>query len=116
TSIDSAALVNDMFATGEENQTPTSYRVMWACTIGAVAGSLLIISPSSGIATLQEVVIIVAFPFFLVQFVMMFSLLKGMSEDAAAVRRVQTRQWEKTDTPEKLEEHSSQPAPGYDDE
>lgn len=116
TSIDSAALVNDMFATGAENQTPTSYRVMWACTIGAVAGSLLIISPSSGIATLQEVVIIVAFPFFLVQFVMMFSLLKGMSEDAAAVRRVQTRQWEKTDTPEKLEEHSSQPAPGYDDE
>ncbi|WP_053545409.1 BCCT family transporter [Corynebacterium deserti] len=116
TSIDSAALVNDMFATGEENKTPTSYRVMWACTIGAVAGSLLIISPESGIATLQEVVIIVAFPFFLVQFVMMYSLLKGMSEDAAAVRRIQTRQWEKTDTPEKLEEHSSQPAPGYDED
>lgn len=116
TSIDSAALVTDMFATGEENKTPTSYRVMWACTVGAVAGSLLIISPESGIATLQEVVIIVAFPFFLVQFVMMFSLLKGMSEDAAAVRQIKTRKWDKTDTPEKLEEHSNQPAPGYDEE
>ncbi|MBD8029088.1 BCCT family transporter [Corynebacterium gallinarum] len=116
TSIDSAALVNDMFATGEENKTPTSYRIMWACTIGAVAGSLLIISPESGIATLQEVVIIVAFPFFLVQFIMMYSLLKGMSEDAAATRRVQTRKWEKTDTPEKLEEHQSRPAPGYDED
>lgn len=116
TSIDSAALVNDMFATGEENQTPTYYRVLWAIVIGAVAGALLIISPEAGIATLQEVVIIVAFPFFLVQFVMMYSLIKGMTDDAAATRQIRTRRWEKTDTPEKLEKHESQPAPGYDEE
>ncbi|WP_224400721.1 BCCT family transporter [Corynebacterium poyangense] len=116
TSIDSAALVNDMFATGEENQTPTSYRVLWAVVIGAVAGALLIISPESGIATLQEVVIIVAFPFFLVQFVMMYSLIKGMSDDSAAERQIRTRKWEKTDSAEKLEAHESRPAPGYDEE
>ena len=111
TSIDSAALVNDMFATGEENQTPTYYRVGWAIAIGAVAGALLLISPESGIATLQEVVIIVALPFFLMQFVMMYSLVKGMVDDASAQRRIRTRQWEKTDTPEKLEEHEARPAP-----
>ncbi len=116
TSIDSAALVNDMFATGEENQTPTYYRVGWAIAIGAVAGALLIISPESGIATLQEVVIIVALPFFLMQFVMMYSLVKGMVDDASAQRRIRTRQWEKTDTPEKLEEHEARPAPGFDEE
>lgn len=116
TSIDSAAMINDMFATGAENLTPTWYRVLWAVTIGAVAAALLIISPEAGIATLQEVVIIVALPFFLMQFVMMYSLIKGMSDDAAFGRKVRTRQWEKTDTAEKLEEHESRPAPGYDDD
>lgn len=116
TSIDLAAMVNDMFATGEENQTPTDYRVLWALVIGAVAGALLIISPESGIATLQEVVIIVALPFFLMQFVMMYSLVKGMSDDAAAQRHLETRRWEKTDTAEELQDHESRPAPGYDEE
>nr|WP_152821209.1 MULTISPECIES: BCCT family transporter [unclassified Corynebacterium] len=116
TSIDSAALVNDMFATGEEEKTPTWYRVFWAVMIGAVCTALLLISPETGIASLQEVVIIVAFPFFLMQFVMMYSLLKGMSDDAAATRLVRTRRWERTDSAEKLEEHENRPAPGYDDE
>ncbi|AKK03654.1 BCCT family transporter [Corynebacterium epidermidicanis] len=116
TSIDSAAMVNDMIATGEENKAPTSYRILWAVLIGAVAGALLLISPNAGIATLQEVVIIVALPFFVMQFLMMFSLVKGMSDDSAARRRTRTRQWQKTDTPEKLEAHESQPAPGYDED
>ncbi|WIM70276.1 BCCT family transporter [Corynebacterium suedekumii] len=116
TSIDSAALVNDMFATGEEDTSPTSYRIGWALAIGAVAGALLLISPATGIATLQEVVIIVAFPFFLMQFIMMYSLVKGMSDDVAAQRQLRTRQWEKTDTAEKLEAYESRPAPGYDAE
>ncbi|MFV8380697.1 BCCT family transporter [Corynebacterium hindlerae] len=116
TSIDSAAMVTDMMSTGEENKSPTSYRVLWALLIGAVAGALLLISPETGIATLQEVVIIVALPFFLMQFVMMYSLVKGMTDDSAARRRVVTRQWEKTDTAEKLEAHEALPAPGYDEE
>ncbi|MDU0479283.1 BCCT family transporter [Staphylococcus chromogenes] len=116
TSIDSAAMVNDMISTGEENKSPVGYRILWAVLIGAVAASLLLVSPDTGIATLQEVVIIVALPFFLMQFVMMYSLVKGMSDDAAARRRVSTRQWDVTDTPEKLEAHEAQPAPGYDDD
>lgn len=116
TSIDSAALVIDMFATGEEEKTPTYYRVGWAIAIGAVAGSLLLISPETGIATLQEVVIIVALPFFIIQFIMMYSLVKGMVDDSAATPQLRTRQWEKADTPEKLEAYESRPAPGYDEE
>lgn len=116
TSIDSAALVIDMFATGEEEKTPTYYRVGWAIAIGAVAGSLLLISPETGIATLQEVVIIIALPFFVIHFIMMYSLVKGMVDDSAANPQPRTRQWEKTDTPEKLESYESRPAPGYDEE
>lgn len=116
TSMDSAGMVTDMFATGEEDKTPTWYRILWTVAIGLVAGSLLVLSPDTGISTLQEVVIIIAFPFFITQFVMMYSLIKGMSDDSAARRRVQTRRWEKTDTAEKLEAHEAQPAPGYDED
>ena len=116
TSIDSAALVVDMFATGEEEKTPTWYRVGWALSIGAVTGSLLLISPETGIATLQEVVIIVALPFFVIQMIMMYSLFKGMLDDSAAPKQLRTRQWEKTDTAEKLLASEARPSPGFDAE
>jgi len=115
TSIDSAALVMDMFTTGEEEATPRYYRVAWAVTVGTVTAALLFIN-DSGIQALQEVVIIIALPFFIVYFIMMFSLVKGMSDDAAAERRFRSRQWEKTDTAEKYEEADAKPAPGYDEE
>ena len=115
TSIDSAALVMDMFTTGEEEATPKYYRVAWAVAVGTVTAALLFIN-DSGIQALQEVVIIIALPFFIVYFIMMFSLVKAMSDDAAAERRFRSRQWEKTDTAEKYEEADAKPAPGYDEE
>lgn len=115
TSIDSAALVMDSFATGDENKSPVYYRIGWAVAVGVVTAALLFIN-DSGIAAIQEVVIIVALPFFVMLFLMMFSLMKAMSDDYAAERRITTRQWDKTDSPEKLEEHESRPAPGYDED
>jgi len=116
TSIDSGALVMDMFATGEENKAPTGYRIGWAVGIGAVTAALLLISPESGIAAIQEVVIIVALPFFLIEFFMMWALLKAMSEDRAASRPIKTRRWDRTFDAEALEEAESKPAPGYDED
>ena len=115
TSMDSAAMVMDMFATGEENKSPVYYRVGWVVAAGVVTAALLFIN-DSGIEALQEVVIIIALPFFITYFVMMYSLVKAMSDDSAAERRVRTRTWEKTDTAEKLEEGENKPAPGYDAE
>lgn len=113
TSIDSAAMVMDMYASGEEAKTPSYYRIGWVIAVGVVTGALLFIN-DSGIQALQEVVIIIALPFFITYFVMMFSMVKAMSDDSAAARRVRTRSWDKTDTAEKLEEAESKPAPGYD--
>ncbi|KKO83155.1 BCCT family transporter [Corynebacterium otitidis] len=116
TSMDSAGLVNDMFGTGREDASPTVYRILWACLIGAVAGALLLLGGDTGIETLQQVVIIGAVPFFLMAFVMMASLFKGMHDDAAAARGVRTRKWDTADSPEKLEAYEAVTAPGYDEE
>ena len=116
TSIDSASMVMDMMSTGEENKAPTFYRVLWGVMIGAVAASLLLISGETALEALQSAVIVIGVPFFFLHFVMMYSLVKGMSDDHMAVRKPVTRQWEKTDTPEKLEKHEAVPAPGYDEE
>jgi len=116
TSIDSAALVTDMFSTGEENKAPTIYRVGWAVGIGAVTAALLLISPESGISAIQEVVIIVALPFFLIEFFMMWALVKAMNEDRAAAKPVKTRKWERTFDAQALEEAENKPAPGYDED
>lgn len=116
TSIDSASMVMDMMSTGEENKAPAFYRVLWGVMIGAVAASLLLISGETALEALQSAVIVIGVPFFFLHFVMMYSLVKGMSDDHMAVRKPATRQWEKTDTPEKLEKHEAAPAPGYDEE
>ena len=116
TSIDSAAMVTDMMSTGEENKSPTFYRVLWGVLIGAVSAAVLLIAGEVALEALQSVVIVIGVPFFLLLFVMMYSLLKGMSDDLMAVANPVTRQWAKTDTPEKLEKHEAAPAPGYDDE
>ncbi|MEW4989714.1 BCCT family transporter [Corynebacterium sp. 045007] len=116
TSIDSASMVMDMMSTGEENKAPTFYRVLWGIMIGAVAASLLLISGETALEALQSAVIVIGVPFFFLHFIMMYSLVKGMSDDHMAVRKPVTRQWKKTDTPEKLEKHEAAPAPGYDEE
>ena len=115
TSMDSAAMVIDMFASGEENKSPTYYRVGWVVAVGLVTGALLFIN-DSGIDALQQVVIIIALPFFFMYFIMMYSLVKAMNDDSAAARKTRSRTWEKTDTAEKLEEGENKPAPGYDSE
>lgn len=116
TSIDSASMVMDMMSTGEENKAPTFYRVLWGVMIGAVAASLLLISGETALEALQSAVIVIGVPFFFLHFIMMYSLVKGMSDDHMAVRKPVTRQWSKADTPEKLEENEAAPAPGYDEE
>ena len=82
----------DTFATGEEAKSPTYYRVAWAIAVGVVTAALLFIN-ESGIQAIQEVVTIVALPFFIMQGFIMVSLLKGMGDDFAAEKRVRTRRW-----------------------
>lgn len=116
TSMDSAAMIMDMFSTGDEDQTPSYYRVMWVVLIGVVCSVIMTIGGETGLQALQEVSIIVGLPFFIIMVVMMYSLLRGMNEDSAARPVVQTRHWEKVINEHTLVEQLENPAPGYDSE
>ncbi|HKM24913.1 MAG TPA: BCCT family transporter, partial [Corynebacterium sp.] len=75
TSVDSAAMVTDMIASGKEPAfAPTHQKVTWAVLMGAVAAVLLAATGEGGLSALQQIIIVIGLPFFVMGFIMMFSL------------------------------------------
>ncbi|MFP8884137.1 BCCT family transporter [Streptomyces mangrovi] len=106
TSSDSASLVVDMLSAGQrEEGGPTRQRVFWAITEGVVAGTLIAATGKSGLDALAEVITVLGLPFFVLAFLMMYSLVRAMRTDfpeltgppAALRRRMErerrTREW-----------------------
>lgn len=116
TSMDSSSMVLDMMANGDERRSTPVQRVVWAVLTGMVAAVLLIGAGEIGLTALQDTITVVGLPFFVLGFIMMASLVKGIRDDAAARPEPRTRQWEPAMTPEALEQQESTPAPGYDPE
>jgi len=89
TSSDSASLVVDMLCVGTPDAGPTRQRVFWGVSEGGLAASLIIlggVTDADGLAALQQVITVIGLPIFILVFVMVFSLLKGLhSEKRAAV-------------------------------
>ncbi len=89
TSSDSASLVVDMLCTGDSDPGPVPQRVFWGVSEGALAASLIILgglTGRDGLAALQQVITVIGLPIFVLVFIMMFSLMKGMhSERGAAI-------------------------------
>lgn len=95
TSADSASLVIDMMATGDQNVIPpTRQRVYWAIMAGLVALALVggagvatiaaageAEEPVSAVATLETVITVVGLPFFIMSFLMMAALIKELRRD-----------------------------------
>ncbi|WJZ00209.1 Glycine betaine transporter OpuD [Corynebacterium hansenii] len=115
TSMDSSSMVLDMMAIGDERKSNSVQRVVWAVLTGLVAAILLIGGGEEGLTALQDTITVVGLPFFVLGFVMMFSLVKGIRDDAAARPEPRTRQWRPAFTPDALETQESTPAPGYDE-
>ena len=111
TSIDSAALVVDMMAAGKDQESPWLQRVTWAVIMGLVAAALLIFTGEGGLSALQQVITVVGLPFFVMGYVMMYSLVKGLRDDLGERTPVVTRQWKRAYTAEELERSESEPAP-----
>lgn len=113
TSVDSSSMVLDMMANGDERRSTPVQRVLWVVLIGLVAGVLLVGAGETGLVALQDTITVVGLPFFILGFIMMASLIKGIKDDAAARPEPRTRQWSPALTPESLEAQESTPAPGY---
>ena len=78
TSSDSGSFVIDMITSGGDPNPPVWQRVFWSFMEGAVAAVLLL---SGGLGALQAGSIASALPFCLVLIVMVFCLLKALSQD-----------------------------------
>ncbi|MCK6212358.1 BCCT family transporter [Georgenia sp. EYE_87] len=100
TSVDSAALVMDTISNGHEDRAPTRQRVFWAVCVGLVAATLLGASGEGGLAALQQVIIVVGLPFFVMGYLMIYSLLRALKEDAGERPPIRTRRWKKVLPPE----------------
>ncbi|HLS73138.1 MAG TPA: BCCT family transporter [Actinomycetaceae bacterium] len=106
TSVDSAGLVIDMIANGWDDidhPAPTRQRVFWTITMGAVAATMLAATGAGGLEALQQVIIVVGLPFFLVGYVMIYSILRALKEDAGEALPLRALRWRRVLPPEEAE-------------
>lgn len=93
TSIDSAALVMDAIANGHEDPAPKKQGIFWAASIGLVSASILVAAGDNGLTALQNVIIVIGFPVWLIGFMQMWMLVRALREDAGELPPMRTRQW-----------------------
>jgi choline/glycine/proline betaine transport protein len=100
TSVDSAALVMDTISNGHEEAAPTRQRVFWAICVAVVAGTLLGATGAGGLQALQQVIIVVGLPFFVMGYLMIYTLLRALKEDAGERPPLKTKSWRRVLPPE----------------
>jgi choline/carnitine/betaine transport len=110
TSVDSASLVMDAIANGHEDPAPTRQRVFWAVCVALVAGTLLGATGAGGLEALQSVIIVVGLPFFAMGYVMIYSLLRALREDAGEQAPLRTRRWHRVLPPEEEQRRAGERA------
>ncbi len=76
-----------MLCTGSADPGPWHQRVFWGVSEGMLAAMLIVLAGDAGLTALQEVITVVGLPMFILVFVMMLSLLRGLShEDLTKVK------------------------------
>ena len=114
TSVDSAAMVVDMMASGKDDDVQTSpvhQRVIWGVLMGAVGATILVGTGEGGLTALQQVITVIGLPFFVMGFVMMYSLVRGIHDDMGERLPTVTRQWDRAYSADELERNEEAPAP-----
>ena len=81
TSSDSASLVVDMLCTGTEDSGPVRQRVFWGVSEGAVAVALIVLAGETGLVALQQVITVIGLPIFIMMFLAMFALWRGLATE-----------------------------------
>ena len=95
TSADSASLVVDMLCSGWQ-VSPTRQRIFWGITQGVVAATVLTATGLGGLEALQQTIIVVGLPFFVIGFFMMAALVISLQKEFAEGSGTQR---ERTQTP-----------------
>jgi choline/carnitine/betaine transport len=104
TSSDSASLVVDMLCTGDDAAGPVRQRVFWGVSEGLLAASLIVLGGEKGLEALQQVITVVGLPIFILTFLMIFCLLRGLKEQRRAALEARLgRTQEKIDAYDALE-------------
>ncbi|MCK0089351.1 BCCT family transporter [Rhodococcus sp. F64268] len=111
TSVDSTAMVLDMMASGHEEKAPIHQRLFWAVLMVVVAATMLVATGKDGLDALQQVITVVGLPFFVMGWVMMYSLVRGIREDLGERPEPVTRQWPEVHSAEALAAAEGLPAP-----
>lgn len=93
TSIDSAALVMDAIANGHEDPAPKKQGIFWGASIGVVSAAILVAAGDDGLTALQNVIIVIGFPMWMMGFMEMWMLVRALREDAGELPPMRTRQW-----------------------
>ena len=102
TSVDSAALVTDTMANGHEDYNPLGQRIFWAVSIGLITATLLVVSGEGGISALEQFVVLVGLPFFIMAYFQMYAIYRALREDASELPPMRTRRWKKVLPPEEI--------------
>ncbi len=102
TSVDSAGLVMDMMSNGYDDPaaSPRRQRIFWTVAIGAVAATMLAATGEGGLSALQQVIIVVGLPFFIIGYVMIYTILAALKEDAGEGPPVRALRWRQVLPPE----------------
>ena len=119
TSVDSAGLVMDMMSSGyddPDHPAPARQRVFWTIAMGAVAATMLAATGAGGLEALQQVIIVVGLPFFLVGYVMIYSILRALKEDAGEALPLRALRWRRVLPPEEAERRSGENGEGESEE
>lgn len=103
TSVDSAALVTDTMANGHEDFNPLGQRIFWAVAMAVITATLLVLSGSGGLEALEQFVVLVGLPFFVMGYFQMYALYRALREDASELPPMRTRSWKKVLPPEEHE-------------
>lgn len=115
TSVDSAALVTDTMANGHEDFNPLGQRIFWAVAMAVITATLLVFSGSGGLEALEQFVVLVGLPFFVMGYFQMYALYRALREDASELPPMRTRSWKKVLPPEEHERRQDEDEHDSDD-
>ncbi|HEY4557202.1 MAG TPA: BCCT family transporter, partial [Enteractinococcus sp.] len=95
--------VTDTMANGHEDFNPLGQRIFWAIATAVITATLLVFSGSGGLEALEQLVVLVGLPFFIMAYFQMYAIYRALREDASELPPMRTRRWKKVLPPEELQ-------------